>query len=218
MIPLVIDRKYPIFGRIYDFSESFVGGQIQASDSASFARIDTVLTIDKSPSPWMNKYKFTKKVSRRYWRYKAPVGSNCNVAEFSFINKTCNQPIKEFLCDDMKYNGKKKTKAFDGNYESYYESIHSRGAWIGVDFGEPVTIDEISIMPRNDDNHIVSGHLYKLCYFSNGEEIEVGTQMAIGDYLKFEGVPSGTVYIVHDLTAGKEERIFCINNNRIDWY
>ena len=218
-ITITIDRKYPIFGRIYDFAGSTVGGLIEASDSIVFNNAVKFASIDSIPSLWYNSIKINDNNRKyRYWRYKAPNGSKGNIAEISFFKNGKELVFKEPLCDDMRYNKRKVNNAFDKKNITYYESIHSRGAWIGVDMGQSVSVDEIRLMPRNDDNHVEKGHLYRLEYFDKGYQVPIETKIANDNVITFDNVCSGALYILHDLTAGTEERIFSIDDGNIQWY
>ena len=82
--------------------------------------------------------------------------------------------------------------------------------------GKPVEIDKIAYLPRNDANDIIIGHTYQLCYFENGKEKIADTQIAKNGTLVFKNVPSETIYILHDINEGKEERIFTYKDNQIN--
>lgn len=217
-ITLNIDRKYPLFGRIFDFAKSMVGGYFEAADTSTFVNTERIVDITEIPSSWYNIIQIDSKQKFRYWRYKAPNGSKGNIAEFELYYDGQKLPIIASLCDDVKRNGRKINNFIDNNRLTYYESSHQRGAWVGVDMGKPVQVSEIRIMPRNDDNHIVKGHLYQLCYYDEGKEKPLFTKIAEDDELIFENVPSGGLYILHDLTSGSEERIFSFDNNNFMWY
>lgn len=90
--------------------------------------------------------------------------------------------------------------------------------WVGADFGKSVLVDQIACLARNDDNDIVDGHTYELCYFENGKQKSFAMQIAKDGTVIFKNVPTETVYILHDLTKGREERIFLYEQNKIYWY
>ena len=81
-----------------------------------------------------------------------------------------------------------------------------------------VKVSKVVYLPRNDDNNVVPNHLYQLCYYGeNGMEI-VDTKKAVGYSVTFNDVPTGALYILHDLTKGIEERNFTIENDSIVWH
>lgn len=218
-VTITMERKYPVFGRIYDFAKSMRGGWFEASDSADFKTSKKMAEVTEIPSTWYNSVKIEDDGhSYRYWRYKAPNGSKGNVAELEFLCDGKELPIAKAMCDDERYNKRSIDKATDKDKLSYYASLHQRGAWTGVDMGKPVRLTEIRFMPRNDDNHIENGHIYSLCYYENGKEKTFATTTATSEKLTFKGVPSNALYILHDLTGGTEERIFSVENGNIIWY
>lgn len=218
-VSINVTRKYPVFGRMFRYAKAMRGGYFEASDSADFKNAVKVAEITYIPSLWYNDVAInTGGCKYRYWRYKAPNGSKGNIAELEFYRSGSEVPVVAPLCDDMRYNGRKANNANDKKKLTYYESNHQRGAWAGADFGEPVAIDKIRFMPRNDDNHVEPGHIYQLCYFENGKEIPVGTQTAKSDAITFSGIPTDALYILHDLSSGTEERIFSYDGENIYWY
>ena len=216
---LTIDRKYPVFGRVLDFTKSMQGGVFEASDSADFKNVVRVAEIKEIPSLWYNTINInTEGRKYRYWRYRSPNGKG-DIAELEFHNTDEELLPVGALCDDMPRNGGMLRRATDKNRLSYFQSVHARNTWIGCDMGEPVSVDKIRFMPRNDDNHIVPGHTYQLCYFANGREVALKMITATTETLTFEKVPTGALYILHDMTEGAEERIFTFDdNNNICWY
>ena len=218
-VTLTLARKYPVFGRIYDFARSLQGGYIEACDTAWNKDAVRIADIKGVPSTWWNGIDVSKAGRHRYWRLVAPSGSHCDVAELAFIGKD-GRPVAaaDTLCDDMRYDGKKICEAFDGDAVSYFRSTHYRKAWIGIDMGKPSELKAVRFMPRNDGNHIEPGHTYQLCYYVGGKERIFDTLRAEGCQLVFKGVPSGALYILHDLTAGTEERVFSVENGEVTWY
>ncbi len=214
-----LERKYPVAGRIYDFASSLSGAYVEACDTAWNKDAVRVATIEGVPSAWWNSIDLSRAGKHRFWRLVAPQNSHCDVAELAFVGKGGRTAAPaDTLCDDLRYDRKKLRDAFDGSPLSYFRSTHYRKAWIGADFGQPVEMEALRFMPRNDDNHITPGHTYQLCYYADGRERIFGTVKAQADRLTFSGVPSGALYILHDLTAGTEERVFTIEDGKPRWY
>ena len=87
-----------------------------------------------------------------------------------------------------------------------------------IDFGEPQTVARIKYLPRNDDNHVTIGHRYRLDYFDHDGAHAVGEQTATTDSVTFMDVPLDALYILHDLTKGREERIFTYEDGGVRWW
>ena len=218
-LTLTISRKYPVAGRVYDFARSLRGGYIEACDTAWNKDAVRVADITGVPSVWWNTVSLSNAGRHRFWRVVAPANSHCDIAELAFIGGD-GKPLAptDTLCDDLRRDRKKLNAAFDGSPLTYFTSSHFRKAWIGADFGRPVELSELRFMPRNDDNHVTTGHTYQLCYFESGRERVLQTVTARADSLTFEDVPTGALYILHDLTAGTEERVFTVEDGEIRWY
>jgi hypothetical protein len=46
----------------------------------------------------------------------------------------------------------------------------------------------------------------------------MGKQVATSALLKYTAVPTGGLYVLHNLSRGKEERIFTYENGEQVWY
>ncbi len=87
-----------------------------------------------------------------------------------------------------------------------------------LDLGTPKTISRIDYFPWNDGNFVVPGHDYELAYWHKDRWRAIGRQHSNDYSLTFDNIPSGAHLILHDLTEGKEERPFTLNNGRQIWW
>ena len=87
-----------------------------------------------------------------------------------------------------------------------------------LDLGTPKTISRIDYFPWNDGNFVVPGHDYELAYWNKDRWRAIGRQHSNDYSLTFDNIPSGALLILHDLTEGKEERPFTLNNGRQIWW
>lgn len=215
---ITIGRKYPLFNRIVKFRMLMENGRFEASDVPNFRDNFVCGQIKHISMHGYDTLTIGDIGAHRYWRYVSPDRGKCNVAELLFFSDCGLISPCKILSEGEAMGNTKPEDAFDGNRLTYYESHTEEGGWVGADFGKPVRITKIAFLPRNDDNDIAIGHTYKLSYYADGKEITVSTQKATSEWLTFDDVPSGTLYILHDLTGGREERIFTYYNNRIKWY
>lgn len=94
---------------------------------------------------------------------------------------------------------------------SYYLSSDKGGEAV-MDLGKPVEIDCLEYMPRNDDNFIAPGDTYELFYHAGAKGWKsLGMQQADTTYLDWE-VPDNALFWLRDLTRGREEHIFFMQN------
>jgi len=68
-------------------------------------------------------------------------------------------------------------------------------------------------MPRSDGNSVEIGDKYELEYWNVKEWESLGRQEAKTDSLIFTNCPTNALFILHDRTKGKEERIFTLDKN-----
>lgn len=213
-----ISRKYPLFRRILGFRRLMKNGIFEVSNSPDFS--ESVKCAEIKGVPLRGYDTLSVKIPNgrkyRYWRYVAPKNRKCEVAEICFLSGGTKVEGTKFICGGKQDDSMKN--AFDGNKLTYYSGGSSKDAWVGVDMGKEVDIDKIVYIPRNDDNDVVPGHTYELSYFEDGVQKSAGIQKANSGTLVFENVPSGTLYILHHLEGGTEERIFTYENGKINWY
>lgn len=87
-----------------------------------------------------------------------------------------------------------------------------------LDMQHPREIHGIEFFPRNDGNFVEPGHTYELAYWDYDRWVSLGRRESTGYELTFDNIPSGALLILHDLTAGKEERPFTLRNGRQVWW
>lgn len=88
----------------------------------------------------------------------------------------------------------------------------------GVEFKEPVSVDVMKYISRNDKNGVYPGNTYELLYFDKGEWVSLGTKVATADYIEYDHVPSGALYWLRNRTEGKEERPFTVRDGRVRFW
>ena len=146
-----------------------------------------------------------------------------NMAEIEFYTLNNGQPEKlsgKIIGTDKNYitDGTSRALAFDGNPLTYFSEFDLNGAWVGLDLGSPQLIDSIRFLPRNDDNNIRIGDEYELVYWDKGQWVSLGKQIAEDYMLHYTNVPENALYLLHNLSRGKEERIFTYENGKQIWW
>ena len=87
-----------------------------------------------------------------------------------------------------------------------------------MNFEKKVTVTKIRYLPRNDDNIIVPGQLYELFYWENDGWVSLGQQTATEYVLYYDNAPFNALFLLRNLTKGKEERIFTYENDQQVWW
>ncbi len=216
---ITLTRKYPHFYRIVKFRGLMKGGRFEAANEADFSDAVECAVIKKTPRVGYDTLHVSlPKGKYRYWRYVSPKRGKCNVAEIKLISGGVAQRPVEILGAGKGLDGTEPADAFDGDELTYYISDTPENGWVGADMGKPIAIDGIAYKPRNDDNDVTAGHTYELCYFEDGRQRSAGVQRAVSGAITFRGVPSGALYVLHDLDKGTEERIFTYVDGKVNWY
>ena len=207
-VDLILTRKYPMTYTKIQWGKTVEGSVLEAADNIEFVSADTlaVLTSMGKALNWVSVPTGTDK-AYRYWRVSKK-GRPVTLAELKFILPD-GQPAEGVPLSSGR--GGFNLKAFDGNPLTYNNYMD----WVGMDLGKARTVREVRLLPRTDDNGIAVGHLYRLFYFGRNGWVKAGEQRASGQTLVFEGIPTGALYWLQDVTDGREERIFTYEDGRV---
>ena len=217
---ITINRTYPQFYKYVRYRNLLKGGYFECSNSDNFSN---AIKCTETIKPKYNGYdtlNIKTNEKYRYWRYVSPNGGKCNISEIRFLNGCQDVPIAKSLSDGDGRGGNETNDSFvfDGKESTYFVTKESQDGWVGADMGKPVHLDKVAFIAKNDDNDIIPGQTYELCYYENGIEKSLGVKTATLDSLTFDNVPSNSLYILHNLDKGDNERIFILNKNKIYWY
>lgn len=213
MKQMTVFSKFPLGERSGDIVGRVVGGVIEGADNPEFHDADTLFIIKDFPKRKINIVAIPEAGGEyRYYRYRGPEGSHCNIAEVAlFRNPSDTIPLKgcvfgtpETVANDMSHNYE---KVWDGDLDTSFDYPEPSGGWSGIDFGQPCTIRKIMYAPRNRDNYVRKGDLYELFYFADKRWNSLGKKTAEGDSLAYRA-PEGTLYYLKNHSRGKDERIF----------
>lgn len=179
----------------------------------------------KNQKPYLRSIKNT--ISKKKYRYIRYVSSKkdsgrCNLAIFNIFDDNSQKLKGKIIGSSGSYKGygAEKEKAFDNNPATFFDAKEEDwgNAWIGLEFTKPVQISKIDFMPRNDTNTIFEGQEYELFYWDKGWH-GIGRKIAdSSEKITFENVPTGALYLLHNHSGGKEERIFTYENGKVNWY
>ena len=210
-------RKHP-FLRINDKINMWMsGGKFQGANNPDFSdATDLHVHQGKTTGNWYDiRIDETKRF--RYLRYIGPNSSYCNINEMVFFNLH-NQPIEGEIIGSKGEKGLEKENVFDHNILTTFQGQNRSDDWVGLKLSEPTQVGRIRYIGRNDGNCIETGDEYELCYWQNNRWKSLCKQIAQGDTLFYENAPVGGLYILHNHTKGKEERIFTYENGEQIWW
>ncbi len=221
---MILKRKYPRFKRMDLLAMSIRRGIIEGAKDKQFSDKDILLDIAKEPKDITDmQIVATKKY--RYVRIRPVIYRTGDIAEIEFFGK------KNLDGPEQKLTGRilgspilssndahPYTYAMDNDYDTYFSKPKNEDGYVGLDLGTSYYITRVRLCPRSDGNFIVDGHTYELCYWDEGKWISAGKKVAQDITIEFNDIPRNTFYILHDLTKGKEERIFTYENGLQVWW
>ena len=217
---LTLTRKYPRFNGILGYSERMLGGYFEASNHPDFKNAAQTAKIARNPSMSFDSMAIAEYIAKpyRYWRFVTDKSRMCNVAELQFLSGGENINHRGVAIGvEHSHPDRNVEKAFDGNAVTYFESKQVGNAWVGMDFGQPVQIERVRYLPRNDDNNVWKGDCYELFYWLR-RWVSLGVQVAQSDRLEYDNVPQNALLLLHNHTRGMEERIFTVEDGEQVWW
>ena len=203
---LILTRKYPLHHNKVYHGNALIGAIFQASNDPTFRNATHIHDVTRNPNmyPVIVPVDTTKKY--RYWRFNH--SKIVELAEWKFKDNRGRDLTGTII--DPEGKGARLANLFDNDPLSHGRVSHQ----LIVDFGHPVCISEMIYLPRNDANGIYPGNEYELFYFDLNGWQSLGCKIATGYSIEFENIPSNAVYWLRNHTAGKEERIFTIQNGK----
>lgn len=216
-VSMKLNRKFPFLGKFSDINYKMGGGLFQGSNDADFSNVTNFYKFEGVTNG--NWYDIPVKDANeyKYLRYLGPAGSHCNINELAFFDKD-GKKLEGMIIGTKGEPKKTKEKVFDGDILTGFHALGADGQWVGIRLNKASKVGRLRFIARNDGNTIEKGDLYALCYWDNCQWNEVERKVATGDYLTIKNVPAGGLYILHDLTKGKEERLFTYDNGKQIWW
>ncbi len=224
---LVLRRKYPRFKRMDDFAKEMMGAVVEASETGDFRHPDTLFTQDFLPIDMCDVRPTYTNKSYRFFRWKAKDSSTAELAEIVFWGITTTDSTVHALSGTIIGSaggkdepGNSYIAAMDGNPATWFSKEKGSSGWVGIDLGkgQKAHLTGLRYCPRSDTNFILQGDRYELLYWQDSDWETAGIQTAAEDSLVYHAVPSGTLYLLKNLTKGKEQRIFTYENNEQIWW
>jgi len=220
LLSMQLDRKYPLPAWIGDRHRA-VGGLFQGANKSDFSDAVTLFVTKDGWDMHYHRIHINNSKKFKYLRYCSALDSHCNMAEI------------QFFCDEKELTGKvigtegasdftgEKTKyaVFDKDPVTFYDSYLPDGAWVGLELDTSSKITEIEYLFRCDDNGIREGDSYELYYFSDFGMVLLGKRTGTKNgTLFFDNAPYNALFLLHNHTRGREERIFTYENGKQVWW
>lgn len=211
---VVLKRKAAFFDWIRYCFNIMVGSKFKVSNRKDFSGNEPFYCICDTPHTNRTFIHLPEPVKGRYVRFSTPKDIRIELAELSFSYDGVKvNPLKiEGDVSENKYL--KIDNIIDGDVLTYYLPKKG-GASMVIDFGKEICFNELMYMPRNDDNFVRIGDVYELFYHGGKDGwISLGQKKATDTFLVYDNMPRGALFYLHDITRGKEEQVFRIENGK----
>ena len=169
----------------------------------------------------LRKYPFMGEQDQFNWRMNRGIfqGSvSSNFSKTQDLHRHDGKRISGKVIGSSGIKGKNRDKVFDGDILTGFEGESPDGHWVGLKFDGPTRIGMIRYIGRNDGNCIEIGDEYELMFWNEGIWTSLGKRVAKTNTLEYTGIPSGGLYVLHNLTKGHEERIFTYEDGKQVWW
>ena len=222
-ITLKLKRKFPRFKRMEQLSYQMLTSSVRACNRSDLKESTPLFKITKNPYDISDSI-ISINQKFRYVYIDIATYRTGNIAEVEFYGK------KNLTEPEQKLKGKvfglpetqtnTYSMAMDGDYNTYFSKPKNTRGYVGIDLGPNghSYITRVRFAPRSDSNFILPNNMYELCYWDKGKWISKEKQIAKDLTITFKDVPSNTCYILHNLSNGKEERIFTYENEEQIWW
>lgn len=212
-------RKYRYSNVLEDCAGYLTGGYFQAANRPDFRDAVLLDSIRHRPDNRFMPIDASGKGAYRYFRYVSAPKMHCNLNEIVLYDEhgQCLKPDRIFSSDEG-MDGTEARMLFDGDVLNTFMTKDKNG-WVAVGFRKPVSLSRLYYLPRNDDNFIREGEEYELFYWDKFGWCSLGKQIGtIDGILEYNNAPKNALFLLHNHTKGKEERIFTYENNQQVWW
>ena len=202
-----LTRKYPKNSRICELAKSLRGIKIVAANNSTFIPADTICMIDSITN--LEYFECNTKLRKKY-RFIRVIGYNHEVAELLIKDENGERLKGDVKGNECIY----PLNLFDDNPLSNTKIVGD----LDIDFGKPVAIERVVVIPRGDGNGIYPKYQYELFYQDKDGWVSLGRKTATDVYLEYENVPSGALYWLRNRSTGEEERVFTFENGMVRFW
>lgn len=211
-VEAVLKRKY-YWPEEHFMDFRLTGGRFQAANKADFSDAVTLYTVKGKIAPIPYNIPVSDAKTYKYYRYIGPRLGYGNLAELKFYDKAGRELKGRIIGSEDSYKllGNTKDKAFDNDVLTFYDGFSRDTNWLGMEFAQSMALGKIKFIPRNDGNCIEMGDDYELMYWNNKDWQSLGLVIAREDSLIYKNCPKDALFLLHDRTKGKQERIFTID-------
>jgi len=216
---LKIYRKYMFSSRWINRWGEIIGTTVETSSSSNFKNSKCLFRWDQMPYE-ATTIKLDQKKLQKYLRILPAQNLYPTFAEIRLKNKNGERislsDYRLFAIGENLTGDSLVVKSLQDNNEktTFFKRFPF---WIGIELKNHHDISELEVIMRNDENRIKPGNRYELFYFDH-KWISLGEKIASNDYLEFDNAPTNAIFLIKNLTEGREERIFTYQNDMQVWW
>ena len=212
----VLRRKYAYHHHLKERGVRMAGNCAVGSAYADFRTSYPMFTFPHTLKTNRHVMRAETDMPVRYVRWYAnPAKFHVSVAEVAFYEQGTGRAIPYRLLDlpESVYGfGEEKMK--DGDVLTTYQVKEVGNQVLTFDLGGYFRLGEMLFVPHNDGNYIEEGDEYELFYHDGAEGWKsLGRQTALTDSLIYDNVPAHAVLWLRDLTKGREEQQFILDED-----
>jgi hypothetical protein len=209
-IDQVLFRKYPQKKAIINYEQTVIGGRFDLYKDDTMTKSDFTYVVNHSPDSVVTIN--LPSDNYRYIKYTFPNISKSYLAEISIFDKDKAINLRPLSSK----TDKQLLSLNDKSLETYYTG--KKGQTITYGLGDSLHVSSIKFAPRSDSNYLIEGDEYELCYWKNGKWISISKKKASSSILLFSSIPKNALCLLHNLSRGKEERIFTYDDGKQVWW
>lgn len=216
---VVLLRKYPLLKWTRYHLAGIVGSKIEASNTLDFKCSELLYQIVDTPKTNYNPVQCMPKQKYRYVRFTAAKNQLARIGELMLYRSAdeeskINVTAVAGSVPDLGNEDVSKEKMCDGDFLTYFLS-DDEGGYATLDLGQPEYIGRLVYVPRNDDNYIAPGDIYDLLYQDGVRGwVSLGRQTARERQLVYDNVPEKALLWLRNLSRGREEQVFWMENGK----
>lgn len=228
---VILTRKYPRKPNMRRVAEELVGGRFLGSRKGDFTDAVTLLDIKEPPQPALLTYPLSNVGHYKSYRFqtsKEHPHAHISMLEWltseSYGYSNTMLPMRRHVLspsDTIAVNSEKNLMrlmdaekwddmSWKAEYDGNMQTAPSAYPNITLKLKEPQVVTHVRFSPKNADNGICAGDKYELRFWDNGWHT-CGTTKAKYEYLEFYNVHHGKLYWLVNLSQGKEEMPFVID-------
>lgn len=210
----VLRRKYAYHHHLKERAVRMAGNRVVGSAYADFRASVPLFTFPYTLKTNRHVMRAETDIPIRYVRWYAnPAKFHVAVAEVAFHERGTGSEIPFTVLDlpDAIY-GFGVDKMMDGDVLTTYQAKEEGNQVLTYDLGGYYQLNDMLFVPHNDGNYIEAGDEYELFYHDGMDGWKsLGRQIAVADSLVYDNVPRNSVLWLRDLTKGREEQQFILD-------